>query len=560
MFGLGKKKTKTKDEATDKSPLANPLIEAEVKTEEIRTMPDKFLTRHGRDGKKDHWLIYIIILVVVALLILAAIFLFNRIIKTNDNTNTVNQNANTANQNTNTVNQNANTNANTNLEKYEELTDVLLNKADLGQAYEKYQESDASLDSTTESEVAVDLARKYITYEETDKNNIIITVSAYETNSASDALAVFEAKKEEKNQLVKQDEGDFNNHDAVGDDSYLYVNKEVSLIELGFYWEYVYGSIKIEIRQGVLTKWNEIEDWADKFLVRIKKYNTDRPTPTNKNQNVNINTNANSNTNLNQNVNVNTNANININPPVGSDDDDGDDLTNTEEVMYGTDPAKPDTDGDSYLDGAELIGGYNPLAAGGARLEVSGLVKVFDSQLYNYRVLYPTTWLVRNAMADGSNVTFSADTSEFVEIIVEDNPDRLSPKQWYLTYSPSIDPTAIDEIVIGSLVGVRSLDQMTYYLGKENVIYIITYNIGNRTEASFLSTFQMMVKNFTLTDVPKGPGTDSNVNSNTNANSNTNSNLNANTNTQTNSEANSDSSPIAGPALLNNESVDPNLR
>ena len=45
-------------------------------------------------------------------------------------------------------------------------------------------------------------------------------------------------------------------------------------------------------------------------------------------------------------------------------DSDNDGLTDAEEKIYGTDPHNPDTDGDGYLDGAEVKAGYNPLGAG----------------------------------------------------------------------------------------------------------------------------------------------------------------------------------------------------
>lgn len=45
-------------------------------------------------------------------------------------------------------------------------------------------------------------------------------------------------------------------------------------------------------------------------------------------------------------------------------DSDQDGLTDVEETKYGTDPVNSDTDGDTYLDGAEVKGGYNPLGVG----------------------------------------------------------------------------------------------------------------------------------------------------------------------------------------------------
>lgn len=49
---------------------------------------------------------------------------------------------------------------------------------------------------------------------------------------------------------------------------------------------------------------------------------------------------------------------------LASDDDDGDKLSNRDEVRYGTDPKNPDTDGDGFKDGDEVRAGYNPKGPG----------------------------------------------------------------------------------------------------------------------------------------------------------------------------------------------------
>ncbi|HEY8108857.1 MAG TPA: hypothetical protein VIF43_02505 [Patescibacteria group bacterium] len=54
-----------------------------------------------------------------------------------------------------------------------------------------------------------------------------------------------------------------------------------------------------------------------------------------------------------------------------SNDDDRDDLPYMQELLFGADPGKRDTDGDSFPDGAEVKGGYDP--AGPGRLQNSWL-------------------------------------------------------------------------------------------------------------------------------------------------------------------------------------------
>lgn len=56
---------------------------------------------------------------------------------------------------------------------------------------------------------------------------------------------------------------------------------------------------------------------------------------------------------------------------IAQTDTDQDGLTDAEEVnVWNTDPLNPDTDGDTYLDGAEVDNGYDPNQAGGVLLNL----------------------------------------------------------------------------------------------------------------------------------------------------------------------------------------------
>jgi len=55
-------------------------------------------------------------------------------------------------------------------------------------------------------------------------------------------------------------------------------------------------------------------------------------------------------------------GNTNISPLVVDTDNDG--LIDAREEFYGTDPKHPDSDGDGFSDGFEVLNGYNPMGEG----------------------------------------------------------------------------------------------------------------------------------------------------------------------------------------------------
>jgi hypothetical protein len=410
-----------------------------------------------------------------------------------------------------------------------ELSDTLLNKADLGEGYEAYQELKITTDTGSIAGVALSRAQRIFTLEDTKSNSVSITIKVMEAPSKTDANAVFQSENSELKRSVGNQEGRFVKASTVGDQSLLYEQTDGNKIETIFSWKYLIADISIDVFKGSAPSTEDVKSWLARLLQNFKAYDSTKPV-TNTNENDNANINANTNTNINQNA----NGNISAPPPTSSADQDQDSLTDTEELLYKTDVAKPDTDGDSYLDGPEVATGYSPIAASGAKLEASGLVKVFSSQIYNYRILYPSPWIVQNAVADGSSVVMTSDTGEFVSVTIGENSERLSAKQWYMNQAPGIDESKITSVVVGELTGVKSSDELNVYLSNDTAIYIITYSLANHETANFLTTFEMMVRSFRVTGSPPSINGNTNANTNTNTNSNVNAGINVNNNVNVN--------------------------
>ncbi|MEI6627659.1 MAG: hypothetical protein WCL61_03625, partial [bacterium] len=117
-------------------------------------------------------------------------------------------------------------------------------------------------------------------------------------------------------------------------------------------------------------------------------------------------------------------------PPILAMDSDVDNLTDIEEGIISADPNNPDTDGDTYKDGDELINGYNPLLAGSsdsAKLSSAVFMNGFTTNFVtdNFRVLYFHNWQV-NAIAATKQLFITTNTGEIIKVSIKDNPTLLS--------------------------------------------------------------------------------------------------------------------------------------
>ena len=180
-------------------------------------------------------------------------------------------------------------------------------------------------------------------------------------------------------------------------------------------------------------------------------------------------------------------------------DRDKDGLTDLEEEIYQTDVLNPDTDGDTYPDGLEIVNIYSPLTGPGVRISVSGLVSIYTSSGYDWSIFYPVAWPADVLPeTEEREVIFTSNTGEFIEVAVQENPEGLSAFDWYLKQYPALDPAELKRTKLAGEPAVWSVDGLTLYMTQGDKIYVLTYNIGAATKLNFRSTFAMMLRSFRI--------------------------------------------------------------
>jgi len=179
-------------------------------------------------------------------------------------------------------------------------------------------------------------------------------------------------------------------------------------------------------------------------------------------------------------------------------DADRDGLTDVEEVLYGTDRSKPDTDLDGYLDSEELKAGYSPLLVG-KTLADDTAVKTYTGT--GWSIIYPALWRVDTPAGEQTQVNFiSPTTSDFIEVVVYPRV-ITSLERWYQEQiAPGIGGGTIPKTELyNGWQMMRSTDSLSVYLKspQTNAVYALIYNPGQETELHFAATFAAMIHSLT---------------------------------------------------------------
>lgn len=180
-------------------------------------------------------------------------------------------------------------------------------------------------------------------------------------------------------------------------------------------------------------------------------------------------------------------------------DTDVDGITDEEETLYATDRTRPDTDGDGFLDGNEVFHLYSPTAVAPSTLRDTGQVQSYTDAAGRFELLAPTRWLLDTVDATKGTVKFSAATGEYVQLSLEDNPERLDVVSWYLARSPGVSRADVETLTTkAGYAALRSPDRLTVYVGGGERVYALTYSVGTLAEANFRRTFEMMINSLRI--------------------------------------------------------------
>lgn len=175
---------------------------------------------------------------------------------------------------------------------------------------------------------------------------------------------------------------------------------------------------------------------------------------------------------------------------VSTIDSDADGLTDDEEKIIGTDPNKADTDGDGYLDLAELKSGYDPLVPG---KKVSTSSAMLGYQIDpKTTIIYPATWDVTKSDSNNT-VVFTDSDKAFIQVVYQNNTEKLSPSSWFTEQFTGLTP---GESVSGnSWQGFYSKDGLSAYIFNKGNSKIYSFSCSPLTpDTTSVTLFHLMIK------------------------------------------------------------------
>lgn len=188
--------------------------------------------------------------------------------------------------------------------------------------------------------------------------------------------------------------------------------------------------------------------------------------------------------------------------PPGGLDSDSDGLSDAEELVFGTDPHNPDTDGDGFLDGNEAFHLYNPAAQAPVNLIDSGLVTQANSPS-GWSLYLPTQWTATFEANEGPGAVLDTKHGERFEIRLESNPQRMPLLDWYLANHPGTVSSAVRSVTTKrGLEGILGPERLDAYFAWDDRIWVIKYNLNGQSFIGYRTIFELILNSLRLVGAP----------------------------------------------------------
>lgn len=178
-------------------------------------------------------------------------------------------------------------------------------------------------------------------------------------------------------------------------------------------------------------------------------------------------------------------------------DSDGDELFDAEELIFGTDINKVDTNNNTYPDLIEVNNNYNP-AGTGTLISNPGLA-IYTDNIYDYKIIYPRDWEF-SSLNNNQVLIFTAPDESLIQISIQENFDKEEMTSWYLNLFPD-NLLTYDKIKIkDTWEGVESPDSLNLYLtdNSKKYIYTISYIPAVTDHLVYPNIFKMMINSLIL--------------------------------------------------------------
>lgn len=180
---------------------------------------------------------------------------------------------------------------------------------------------------------------------------------------------------------------------------------------------------------------------------------------------------------------------------VDSSDLDGDELTDVEEELFGTDTGIWDSDGDSYYDGQEVLNLYNPKGTAPIKLIDSGLIREYRNPTSGYHLYYPKAWQLDSVSEDNAQVIITGTTGDFIEIRSVPREAGDTFERWFAVNAPRQKITDLETVAnrFGVSLKVRT-DKLVAYVEDTAHILVMTYHPFDSGPIRFRHIMQLIIQ------------------------------------------------------------------